>query len=108
MIKPHVGVFSDSNFLALSVLENLIFKRCYVSVFTNDTDDWEQATLHLNRIGNFEIAKIENKPAFNDLDYCIFVCGFLNINTLYQDITKLSRLKFPNTKKSILVLPLEA
>ena len=107
MMKPHVGIFSDDNFLAITILENLLSKKCFVSVYTDSKTQWEDKTGHLQKPGNFEILPIGKNKYFNEIDYCIFLSGFLDKDNLVKEMSKVSAYKFINAKKSILVLPLE-
>lgn len=107
MTKPHVGIFSDTNFFSISILENLISRKCFVSIYTDDKNGWEKSVAHLHKEGYFQIIQSGKNKYFNTLDYSFFVLGFLDKNKIINEISKISTNKFVNIKKSILVLPAE-
>ncbi len=79
-----VTLFSEPNFLAVNILEQLLSKNCFVNIITKDTKKWEEITRHLNK-GNFSIFPFKKIP-INGADYTIFCSGFLSLQNTYEDL----------------------
>ncbi len=106
--RPVIGVFSDPNFLSLNIIENLLSKKCYVKIFTDNVNLWRARTLHLANLENLAILPIEKSSRnFLDLSYSVFVSGFVSGKNLYNQISGFSKFKLSVSLKKILILPFE-
>ncbi|QQG41910.1 MAG: DUF4012 domain-containing protein [Candidatus Woesebacteria bacterium] len=79
-----VTLFSEPNFFAVNILEQLLSKNCFVNIITKETKKWEEKTKHLNR-DNFLISSYKKIPVRRS-DYTIFCSGFLSIKNTYDDL----------------------
>ena len=106
--RPVIGIFSDPNFLSLNILENLLSKKCSVKIFTDNVKLWKSRTLHLINSGGFVILPEEkNSKDFIDLDYSVFISGFIDKANLYNKVYEFSKFKLPINLKKILIFPFE-
>ncbi len=110
--KLLIYLYSDSNFLAVNILENLLSKNCLVNIVTQDTKAWKEKTVYIANKNNFSIfeeSKIEGNQKCN---YVIFCGGFLDKDNCYDELKKfLSKNEFftNNFKevKTLVILPFE-
>jgi hypothetical protein len=105
--KLSILLFSDANFLAVNILENLLSKNCVVNIITKDVTGWGKMTVHLAANKNFSI--IDRKDIGNNpCDYAIFCGGFINTGSAYKDFFDFSSLNNINNAKILSLFPLEA
>lgn len=106
--KPIVGLFSEADFLSLSILEYLLSNQCFVKIFTNNKELWKNRTSHLSKFSNFEIfSENKNDKNFLNLNYSIFISGFFGKKNLYDRVYEFSNFKIPSRVKKILIFPFE-
>ena len=102
-----VCLYSDANFLAVSLLENLLSRNCIVKVITKNVNDWRNKTFQLSINNKFEIVEKKSAIANAGYDYAIFCGGFINKKSAYSDYREfVSYLSIKNTK-TLIVFPFE-
>lgn len=98
-------LFSDSNFLAVNILENLLSRNCLVNIVTDDMSGWERKTTHLTRKTRFSILN-KNKISLTDMDYSLVLSGFSKEGAYGEVEQFISKYKKPYTK-TLIVIPFE-
>ncbi len=106
--KPSIFLYSDANFLAVNILENLLSKNCIVNIITNNPQDWKSKTAHLAAINKFSIIERKNLAGNNPYNYAIFCGGFMTLNDAYDDFADFISLININEAKILSLFPLEA
>jgi len=105
--KLSICIFSDANFLAINLLENLLSKNCFVNVVTRQAVEWKDNTRHLSMNNLFSI--IDKRKFTGEIycDYAVFCGGFIDSRNVYADY--INFISFPNiTKaKTIAIFPFE-
>ncbi|MEK7550530.1 MAG: DUF4012 domain-containing protein [Patescibacteria group bacterium] len=84
MEKSIVAIFSESNFLSLNLVENLLSKNCHIFVFATDKKRWIAKTGHISKNANLSIldeVDFQNGP---NLNYAIFNLKFEKFKRIYQ------------------------
>lgn len=104
--KLSVCLFSDSNFLALNVLETLLSKNCYVYVITKDGKNWKNKTSRINPALFTVIDKPEQIQQLN-YGYALFFSGFLNKEKFWEEYNTFSKLTISPNVKTITLFPFE-
>ena len=56
-----INIYSDANFLAVNILENLLSKNCLVNIVTDDVEKWRDLTVYITNKSRFSI--------FNESDF---------------------------------------
>lgn len=105
--KSLVCLFSEPNFLALNIFENLLANNCFVNVVTTDPKQWLIKTSRIVTKNKFSI--LEERDLNKNLShgYVIFCSGFLSKEKTAGDLKKfLTKINFRNTK-TLFVLPKE-
>src|SRR4030042_3840225 len=105
--KPSIFLYSDANFLAVNILENLLSKNCIINIITNDAQDWKSKTAHLAAISKFSIVERKNLASNNSYNYAIFCGGFVTLNDAYDDFADFISLININEAKILALFPLE-
>jgi hypothetical protein len=100
-------LYSDPNFLAVNILENLLSKNCIVNIYTNDTGGWKQKTFHLPARNKFSILRPDESGGAGHYDYAIFCGGFINGKNAYPDYKKFYSLINSNNAKTLVLFPFE-
>lgn len=96
-----VSLFSDCNFLSLSVLENLLSKNCFINIVTDNKKEWQESTLHLS--GNRRYSLMEAKDfEINLSPYSIIISGYGSRGS-YGGISNILK-KVPNNDSKVLML----
>jgi len=105
--KLSICIFSDANFLAVNILENLLSKNCVINVVTDDVFDWQKETANLFVKSRFGIVKIKDSDTTIAYDYVIFCGGFMKKEKAYADYHLFA--SFPNlaSSKTLVLFPLE-
>src|SRR5258706_3293109 len=100
-----VSLFSDPNFLAISLLENLLAKNCFVNVITDNKKEWQRKIQHL--VGNKHFSLLDDKTAKDVFSaYSIIILGY-GKNDPYEDLDVILK-EYPiHTSKAIVLLPFE-
>ncbi len=106
--KLLICLFSDANFLAVNILENLLSKNCIVNVITKDTSNWKSRTRQLSTNNKFSIIDRKNLDSNNLYDYAIFFGGFVNSFNAYKEYADFSSLIDITQVKTLVIFPLEA
>lgn len=100
-----VSLYSDNNFLSLSILENLLSKNCYVNVITNDVKNWLAKTSHLTPGKRFSVLSDKTQTITNSL-YTVIVLGFNNEDP-YKELSQILK-KYPSAiTKTLILMPFE-
>lgn len=100
-----VTIYTDCNFLSLSILENLLSKNCYVNIVSNDVKSWIAKTNHLANKNRFSILSEKTSKDISST-YAIFVLGFLEGNP-YTELKEIWQDFSPKISKSLIVMPSE-
>lgn len=106
--KILVCLYSDSNFLALSVLENLLSKNCYVLVVTDEENKWENATIHISSKSRFSIIKPSDVSQVLYFNYIIFFGGFFKKEKAYKSYDTFVKSNNLIAPKTLLLFPFES
>lgn len=102
-----VCLFSEPNFLAINLLENLLANNCYVNIFSDNTEDWIKRTSHIAFRDKFFISNYRNYKPEVSYRYVICTAGYINKNNAANTISSfLSAGKLDKTK-TLVVLPKE-
>jgi hypothetical protein len=105
--KLSICLYSDPNFLAVNILENLLSRNCIVNIYSNDTDGWRVKTLHLPARNKFSILEPKESGGPRHYDYAIFCGGFINEKSAYPDYIKFSFLFNSKSTKTLVLFPFE-
>lgn len=100
-----VVIFSDANFLALGLLENLLTKNCIVNIVTKDYKNWQNRTTYItnkNRFSIIEQEKYDNK----NFSYAIVFAGFIKGDP-YEFINEIFNKYNLRNSKNLILLPFE-
>ncbi len=106
--KLFVCLYSDANFFAVNLLENLLSKNCYVNIFTNEVGAWEKKTQHIAFKSKF--AFVDNKKNFTEsvYNYAVFVGGFIKSKNAFLDYKKFKSIKGLEMAKIVSLFSLES
>jgi len=102
-----VCLYSDANFLALSILESLLSKNTYVVVVTREVDRWGETTVHLKRNPHFSVASLDNVANLPNFNYSIFCGGFVFKNEGYGVFREFITVKNIEGSKRLAIFPFE-
>jgi len=105
--KLSICLYSDSNFLAVNLLESLLSKNCYINIITGEVNEWRVATNHLATKNLFGINNKNSSTQEVHYDYAIFCGGFIKSNEAYQDYTDFVSLSGIVKAKTIAIFPFE-
>lgn len=100
-----VSLLSDSNFLSLSILENILSKKCFVNVITSDVGNWKEKTQPLSANSRFSILD-ENTSVGVHSTYSIVVVGFGRKDP-YEELNDILSKKLNSGEKILILLPFE-
>lgn len=106
--KVLVCLYSDANFLSLSILENLLAKNCYVLVVTDDVKKWEDQTIHINSKSRFSFLKPREVSQTLYFNYTLFCGGFIRKETAYKEYREFSENSNLVGVKNLVILPFES
>lgn len=99
-----VTLFAEVNFLSLSLLENLLSKKCFVQIVAIDIKSWQKATENISNTSKFSI---ENFKSFEkNLPYVVIVAGYNNDNP-YESINFIFENSDLGKSKNLIILPFE-
>ncbi len=103
-----VCLYSDPNFLAVNILENLLSNNCFVNVITENIKGWRDKTKNIAATSRFSIIAYGTLRKDIACNYIISCAGFIDKTKSWIDIEKF--LKNTNTygKKTLLIVPREA
>ncbi len=94
MEKPLIALFSDSNFLAISLVENLLSKLTRVAVFSTNKKAWLDGTSHIPKNSNLGFFDEEDFGSFPQVGYAVFINKrknkenpFTHFNSIYLNST---------------------
>lgn len=103
-----MSFYSEPNFLALSILENLLANNCYVNVITNDVKTWQERTTNIATKNKFSINSFGSFPENAVAGYAIFCSGFINKKLLGNELKNFLRVVNFQDKKTFIILPKES
>lgn len=106
--KILVCLYSDANLLSVNVLENLLFKNCYILVVTDDAKKWEQATGNIGTKSRFSFIKPHDFDRPTYFNYALFCGGFLNKDDSYKSYKAFSENRNILAVKKLAVFPFES
>ncbi len=104
--KLTVSLFSDGNFLALSILETLLSKNFLVNVITEETEVWRLQTKNLNKT-RFGITLADDFSEAIKYNYFIYCGGFTKKENFLKKIKWILSLENIKNVKGIILLPFE-
>ena len=107
MEKPLVAIFSDSNFLSINLVENLLSKTCRVAVFSSDKKNWNSKTSHITNKTNFEIYDESEYFNFSQINYAIFLNGFTEKKNAFSNFKRIYQSPLFKNIKSLAIFPFE-
>lgn len=101
-----VSLFSDYNFLSLSVVENLLSKNCFINIVTEEPERWKTATSGLNssKFSVIDSRKVEYKHNYG---YAVFVGGFIKKDSALNNFNSFFKSQYNPTSKFMAVFPYE-
>ena len=102
-----VCLYSEPNFLAVNVLENLLANNCFVNIVTDDTNGWIEKTSKIVARNKFSIVHRDEFQKGINYSYIIFCSGFLGKDKAGTDIEKFLRTVEFQNKKTFFILPKE-
>jgi hypothetical protein len=102
-----IYLFSDSNFFALNILENLLSKNCVVSIITDDVEGWKEKTVHISNRSRFSIFRKNTSNLKKRCDYAVFCLGFIKKEKALSDYDTFISLPGVETAKTLIVFPFE-
>ena len=105
--KLSICLFSDANFLAVNILENLLSKNCIVKVVTEDANDWKDKTSKLAIKTTLNIVDRKNFDPGKHYNYAVFCGGFINRDEAYADYTDFCSLPYITEAKTLILFPFE-
>jgi hypothetical protein len=106
--KLLVILFSDPNFLAVNILENLLSKNCVVNIVSDDKTGWRERTSHLNSSSRFFLISTDEYKKLANFTYAIFCGGFINKESSTADFKKFISNKNFGNAKALAIFPFEA
>ena len=105
--KLLVCLYSDPNFLALNILEILISKNCVVGIVSDDKEEWNSKTSHLNKSSRFSVISTKDYKNLNSFSYAVFCGGLLKKENAYSDFRKFISNKNFGNAKTMAIFPFE-
>jgi len=105
--KLLVCLYSDPNFLAVNILENLLSSGCLVNIVTKDINTWNDRTNKLVAKNKFAFSRPEDVNKDQFYSYVIFCGGFLDKEKIAEDYKKFVSLVNLEKQKSFIILPFE-
>ncbi len=105
--KLLIYLYSDANFLAVNILENLLSKNCLVNIITTDTKTWAARTANIINKSHFTIFDASKADILQKSNYVIYCGGFLIKENVYERLDNfISKVDLTNTK-TLVLLPFE-
>jgi hypothetical protein len=102
-----VCLYSEPNFLAVNILENLLANNCFVNVVTENSEEWNKRTTNIVTRNRFNIITHDKFQEKINYGYIIFCSGFLDKVAVADDLRKfLIENKYRDTK-TFFILPRE-
>ena len=105
--KLFICLYSDANFFALNILENLLSKNCLVNIVTEDVDGWREKTSHLPNKNRFGLCERKNLDKSQRFDYVIFCGGFLHKEKAAAEYLKMISMLNLRLAKTLVLFPFE-
>ena len=105
--KLSICIFSDANFLAINILENLLSRHCVVNVVTEDVDGWKIKTSHLSAVNKFSIIDRNFFDSGVVCDYSIFCGGFIDTISAYREFYVFNSLPSLINSKRLILFPID-
>src|SRR5271157_4308811 len=103
--KLFICLYSDPNFFALNILENLLSKNCLVNLVSDDIEGWKKTTAHIPVKNRFGLCDRKNFNKSQTYDYVIFCGGFLQKRKAFSEYSKISLLPNLQQAKTLILLP---
>lgn len=105
--KLSICIFSDPNFLALNILENLLSKNCSVNVVTSNAVEWKNSTRLLTTNSKLSITDRKNFDIGDTYDYAFFCGGFIKSSEAYTGYSDFVSLPNLRDVKALVIFPFE-
>lgn len=106
-IENSVCFYSEPNFLAISLLENLLANNCFVNIVTDDVYEWQKKTLHIAAKNKFSIGNNKIFQKNINFKYIIFCSGFFKKDFIIDDVKKFLRQINLQKTKTFMIFPKE-
>ncbi len=105
--KLLVCLFSDPNFLAVSILENLLSNKCVVNIVSDNRELWERRTSNIADKSKFFITSLDSYAKISQFSYAILCGGFIKKQSALDDFKKFIANRNFGSAKTLAVFPLE-
>lgn len=105
--KNLVCLYSEPNFLAVNILENLLANSCLVNIVSDEKEIWLNKTLHIATKSRFNIGALDSFPKDINYKYVIFSSGFLKKENTEGDFKKFLRFTNLQFAKTFVIFPKE-
>src|SRR5688572_14231258 len=102
-----VCLYSDANFLAVSILENLLAQKCFVNIVTKDVKKWKEKTINIATKNRFSITEKGDTSSQQKYSYIIFCGGFISSDRVYEDLEVMVNDSASAETKTLALLPFE-
>ncbi len=102
-----ICLYSDANFLAVNILENLLSQKCFVNIISNDVKKWTERTVYIANKNRFNISKTEGQAFSNNYNYVIYCGGFIKTQNTYEDLKIIQKQNNNANTKILAILPFE-
>jgi len=100
-----VCLYSEPNFLAVNILENLLANNCFINIVTEDIDGWIEKTSHIAAKNRFSVGNSKSFSENIHYSYILFCSGFMEKENLRRDINKFFRTVNYLEIKTLFILP---
>lgn len=105
--KNLICLYSEPNFLAVNILENLLANNCLVNIVSENTNGWYKLTSHVAIKGKFNIGTPNSFQNDISYGYVIFCSGFLAKDKANKDLEKFLHQMILSNTKTFIILPKE-
>jgi hypothetical protein len=106
--KIPVCIYSEPNFLAISIFENLLASNCFINVITDDINGWREATSNIAAKNKFGITGSGKQTDNIHYHYIFFCSGFINLNKLVKDYENFINNVDYQKSKTLMIVPNES
>lgn len=106
--KLSICLYSDANFLAVNILENLLSRNCTVTVVTKNVNDWKIKSQQLSANTKLQIVDRKYFDLKNSFSYAIYCGGFIKVNSAYSDYLDFISLVGNVNTKILSIFPIES
>ncbi|HTK03723.1 MAG TPA: DUF4012 domain-containing protein [Alphaproteobacteria bacterium] len=105
--KLLINLYSDANFLALNILENLLAKNCSVNIVSSNIKTWQEKTKNITATSRFAIFDRSKFTKIQKPNYNIYCDGFLDKDNVYKTLREFIFDNLTDNIKTLAILPFE-